>query len=297
MTITQLEYIIAVSREGNFRKAAISCHVTQPTLSAQIHKVEEELGVVLFDRTKSPTIPTKIGENIIKQAEIGLCEIKKIEEIIQENRGIIKGTISIGAIPTISAYLTPHILKSFCKKYPDVEVVVQEMNTDNCLEELNNEKIDIAILATSEDLSMYSQEHLFDEELFLYLNKNHPLMNKTKIKASDIKTEDIWLLDEGHCLRDEVIEICKIRKNTNKRPAKIVFKVGSLESLKHIVNEQGGYTLIPKMATKHLSSVEKKQLRKFSPEPSRPIYLTKRRVHLKKALIDAFKNEILDIVN
>ncbi|MGB0455094.1 MAG: LysR family transcriptional regulator, partial [Bacteriovoracaceae bacterium] len=136
MTITQLEYIIAVRREGNFRKAALSCHVTQPTLSAQIQKVEDELGVVIFDRTKSPTVPTKIGEKIIKQAEIGLCEIEKINEIVEEENGVIKGHLNIGAIPTISPYLTPHILKKFCMKYPDVEVIVQEMTTQNCLSQL-----------------------------------------------------------------------------------------------------------------------------------------------------------------
>ncbi|MGB0454724.1 MAG: LysR substrate-binding domain-containing protein, partial [Bacteriovoracaceae bacterium] len=157
-------------------------------------------------------------------------------------------------------------------------------------------EIDVAILATNEDKSIYSQECIFNEELFLYLNKEHSLMNKRKIKISDIKTEEIWLLDEGHCLRDEVIEICKLRSDINRRPAKISFKVGSLESLKHIVNEQGGYTLLPQMAIERLSKQDKKLIKSLSPSPKRSIYLTKRRRFLKKALIDAFKNEILDII-
>ncbi|MDB9787259.1 LysR family transcriptional regulator, partial [Bacteriovoracaceae bacterium] len=151
MTITQLEYIIAVSREGNFRRAALSCFVTQPTLSAQIHKVENELDIVIFDRTKSPTIPTEIGRKIIKQAKIALAEIGKISELIKEGTGTIDGKLRLAIIPTISPYLTPLFLNSFCKKHPNVELSLLELPTKECLHKLDREEIDFAILATKEE--------------------------------------------------------------------------------------------------------------------------------------------------
>ena len=297
MTFTQLEYIIAVSREGNFRKAALSCFVTQPTLSAQIHKVEDELGIVLFDRRKSPTVPTKIGKMIVEQAKIGLYEIGKISEIVKDEQGLVQGSLSVGIIPTISPYLTPLFLDKFCKKYPDVELSIFELTTQNCLEKLDNEEIDFAILATKENQSIYIQDHLYSEELLLFLNKKHSLLKKNKVKVSDIRSQEIWLLEEGHCLRDEVIEVCSLRKELEKRPAKVSFKVGSLESLKYIVKEQSGYTLMPELAVKYFSKSEKKFLRKLSPSSKRSVYLTKRRRFLKRTLIDAFAKTVLSNVS
>ncbi|MBT4761081.1 MAG: LysR family transcriptional regulator [Bdellovibrionaceae bacterium] len=299
MTLTQLEYIIAVAREGNFRRAAISCFVTQPTLSAQIHKLEDSLGVVIFDRTKSPTVPTEVGKKIVKQAKVGLMEINKIKELIQDEKGAIEGILRIAVIPTISPYITPQFLTSFCKKYPNVELSILEVTTKECIEMLNHEDIDLAILATKEDGQNLKQEHLYDEELFLFVNKKSHLFKKDKIKISDIKANEIWLMEEGHCLRDEVIEACKLRNQMNMRPDKVDFKVGNLESLKYIVIDHYGYTLLPKLATLRLSKSEKLLLRKFSEKapPKRSIYLTKNRTHLKVALINAFKKEILASAN
>ncbi|MBT4791647.1 MAG: LysR family transcriptional regulator [Halobacteriovoraceae bacterium] len=295
MTLTQLEYIVAVNREGNFRRAALSCFVTQPTLSAQIHKVEDELGVIIFDRTKSPTVPTEIGKKIIKQAMLGLGEIYKIPELIQEETGTLQGSLRIGIIPTISPYLTPLFLKPFCEKYPEVELSLLELPTKECLHKLSREEIDFAILATQEEGQNLLQEHIYDEELFLFINKENVLYKKKKISTKDINAKEIWLLEEGHCLRDEIIETCKLRNQINMRPSKVDFRVGSLESLKYIVQDTYGYTLLPKLATLRLSRSEFKLVRKFSGKtpPSRSIYLTKNRAHLKLSLINAFKNVVL----
>ena len=293
MTLTQLEYIIAVSREGNFRRAAQACFVTQPTLSAQIQKVEDELGVVLFDRTKTPTVPTRIGQRIIDQAKIGLCEINKIQEIVQDEQGRIEGKLNVGMIPTISPYLTPLFLDGFCKRYPNVELSLQEATTQVCLKKLDDEEIDIAILATKESRLDYIQEELYREKLFLLVNKNHNLFKKSKVNTSDIKADEIWLLEDGHCLRDEIIEVCKLKRHISNRPAKIDFRVGNLESLKYIVLDNHGYTLMPELATQRLPATERKYVRQFSgSKPERTVYLTKRRKFLKKALIDAFAKEI-----
>ena len=296
MTLTQLKYMIAVSKEGNFRKAALSRFVTQPTLSAQLLKLEEELGVILFDRSKSPTVPTRIGRQIIEQAKVGLCEINKIAEIVKDEAGLIEGQLRVAIIPTISPYLTPLLLDSFCKKNPKVELIMYEAPTEECLKKLDREEVDIAVLGTQEDQKKYYQEHLYDEELFLFVNQDNKLFQKSNIRLTDIDAKDIWLLEDGHCLRNEIIEICKLRKEIDKRPAKIDFRVGALESLKYIVMENYGYTLIPKLAALRFSKNEKKNIRKFSElVPRRSINLTKRRKFLKRALIQEFSKEVSQV--
>lgn len=294
MSLTQLEYIVAVAREKNFRKAAKTCFVTQPTLSAQIQKYEDVLGVLIFDRSKNPIIPTRIGEEIIHQAKIVLKEVREIQEIISRDKGVVKGEVRIGVIPTISPYLLPLFLNSLYKKYPDLELNILEKTTPECLLALNNEEIDVAILATPENQKAYYQEMLYKENLDLYINLNHPFAKKNKVKVGELKSNEIWLLEEGHCLRDEILSVCRFRSAPKSLPHNLNLKIGSLESIRYLVSENFGYTLLPHSATMKLSKEEQKQIRPlYDPVPFRTVNLTYSRVHVKKAAIAALKEMIL----
>jgi len=297
MTLTQLKYITSVYRAGSFHGAAKECHISQPTLSAQIQKIEAELGVTIFDRSKNPITPTKIGLKIIIQAIDSLCEINKIKEIVTAEKESISGSLNVGIIPTLSPYVTPLLLQGFCKQYPDVELSLTEIPTEICLQQLNNEEIDAALLATSEKEDLFDQRHLFDEKLFLFVNQDSDLANKKDILLKDIEAKNVWLLEEGHCLRDEIIGLCKLKKVDGHRPSNIDFKTGSLESLRYIIKNNFGYTLIPELSLPHLSAEESKSVRAFTePQPSRPLYLTTRKKYLKSILIGRLADSISESI-
>ena len=294
MTLTQIEYLLAVAKERSFRGAADSRFVSQPALSTQIHKLEEELGVLIFDRSQSPIRPTKIGALIIEQAKVLQTEALRIPELVHTQKHGFMGELSVGVIPTISPYLVPRFLKSFNQTYPQVDLSISELTTHSCLYQLERENIDVAIVATQEDEKLYIQERLYDEEFLLFVHKDHKLLKKTQVSMSDICLTDLWLLEEGHCLSDAVISACSLRQDVSQLPGHINFKIGNLESLRLLVQENFGYTLLPHLATLKLHPKEKKLLRTFSGKrPQRTVYLTLRKGYIKEALVKALKAEIL----
>ena len=294
MTLTQIEYMLAVAKEGSFRGAAKSRCVTQPTLSIQIQKLEDELGVIIFNRSTSPIRPTNIGELIIEQAKIAYSDVLKIPEISHPQKHGLVGELRVGIIPTISPYLVPRILQSFNSTYPHIDITIAELTTRTCLKHLEEEVIDVAIIATKEDGKRLIQEKLYDEEFVLFANKDNTLLTKKRISIHDIELHDLWLLEEGHCLSDEILSTCNLRKDVSQLPGHLNFKVGNLESLRLLVQENFGYTLLPYLSTLKLSPKEKKLLRTFSDsQPQRTVYLTLQRGYLKEALIQAWKSEIL----
>ena len=296
MTFTQIEYILAVAKEQSFRGAAQSRFVSQPTLSMQIQKLEDELEVLIFDRSVSPIAPTKIGELIIEQAKIAYHEMMKIPELIQYQKHGLIGELNIGIIPTISPYLVPFFLKSFTNKFPQVELKISELTTRACLKQLEREELDVVIIATKEDQKRFAQEQLYEEEFFLFAQKNHKLLAKKQLWIHDISIHDLWLLEEGHCLSDQIINTCQLRDDISQLPGHLNFKIGNLESLRLLVQENFGYTLLPSLSTVKLPPKEKKLLRTFAgTRPKRMVYLTQRRGYLKQALVKALKTEIFRI--
>ncbi len=295
MTLTQIEYILAVAKEQSFRGAAKSRFVTQPTLSMQIQKLEDELGVVIFDRSQSPILPTKVGALIIQQAKVVYGESMRIPEIIQTQKLGLVGDLSVGVIPTVSPYLVPLFLKPFNHGYPQIEISISELTTAHCLNQLEQEEIDVAILATKEDPKRFVQKKLYDEEFLLFANKDNALLKKKVISISDINLKDIWLLEEGHCLSSEIIKTCHLRRDVSQLPGHLNFKIGNLESIRSLVQENFGYTLLPYLSTRKLSQQEKKLLRPFKEaQPKRTIYLTLRKGFLKEGLVGALKSTILE---
>ncbi|AHZ85023.1 hydrogen peroxide-inducible genes activator [Bdellovibrio bacteriovorus] len=291
-SLTQLEYVMAVHKYGHFAKAAEACHVTQPTLSMQIQKLEEDLGVVIFDRSKKPILLTHMGKKLISQIQTVLFESRKIESIIQhEQKGAKQGVLSIGVIPTVAPYLLPRLLPVVEEMFPGVDLNIKEMQTDQILEALNGDDIDVGVLATPTLMPKMFEFPLYYEPFYVLCEKNHEYAHMKKIKYQSLGMEDIWLLEEGHCLRNQVLDICSVKKGKGQG-RRYKFESGSLETLKNLVDLYGGYTLLPHLATEQVGA--RSHLVPFErPIPAREIGLVYRREHYKNELIEALGEAIL----
>ncbi|NQW43361.1 MAG: hydrogen peroxide-inducible genes activator [Bacteroidetes bacterium] len=293
MTITQLEYIIALDTYRNFVNAAESCNVTQPTLSMQIQKLEDELGVKVFDRSKQPVIPTSIGEVIITQARNVLKEHSKIVELIQDEKGIIRGFLRLGIIPTIAPYLIPRFLIKFLTKYPDVNLIINELTTEQIIYQLKNDLIDCGIMASPIKDKNLTEETMYFEEFVTYVSPSNKLAKKTTVKPEDLDIADIWILNEGHCMRNQVINICGERKKDSFK-ARFNYQTGSVETLKRIVDQDDGITILPELAILEFGPEQIDNVRYFkSPEPVREISMFTHRNFVKKKLVKTLMDEVI----
>jgi LysR family hydrogen peroxide-inducible transcriptional activator len=296
MTITQLEYVVAVDTYRSFVAAADKCFVTQPTLSMQIQKLEDTLGVKLFDRSKQPVIPTEIGSEIIAQARVMLSEAEKIKEIISDRQRELSGELKVGIIPTVAPYILPKILHGFIEKYPQVKLIVSEQTTEQIVQELKLGMIDCGILSTPLHESNLTEIPVFYENFVAYVSKNSKLSKKKNISPDDIDMEEIWILNEGHCMREQVLNICQRRKATQGFKH-FEYNTGSVETLKRMVDQNNGATILPELALADLSDKQLDKVRYFkSPEPAREVSVVIQRNFLKRRLIEALKNEILEFL-
>lgn len=298
-SLTQLEYVLAVHKFGHFAKAAEACRVTQPTLSIQIQKLEEDLGVVLFDRSKKPVLLTDAGKRTIEQMQVILFEVRKLENLVQQSdQEQLKGELTLGIIPTIAPYILPRLLPVLDKEFPDISLKIVEKQTHEIVDTLASDEIDVGLLATPLKISKIFELPLYYEPFSLLCRKDHPLAQSKRIKYSSLSIHDIWLLEEGHCLRHQVLDVCSMKtqsqatRSSSTQVRKFNFESGSLETLKNLVNSFGGYTLLPALAAKSLGS--KTVLIPFErPIPAREIGLVYRREHYKNNLIEALGEAIL----
>lgn len=289
-SLTQLEYVLAVQKHGHFARAAEACYVTQPTLSMQIQKLEEDLGVVIFDRSKKPILVTEVGKKVLEQMRSVLFEVKKIESIIQSEQKIgAQGQLTLAVIPTIAPYLLPRLLPTLEKLFPDVELKIREMQTDHIIGALNNDEIDVGLLATPLKLNKIFEHALYYEPFYVLCKKGQHYADLKKVKHSALKLDQIWLLEEGHCLRNQILDICSAKKEKSR---KYNFESGSLETLKRLVDSYGGYTLLPQLATDMLGS-QSKVIPFERPIPAREIGLVYRREHYKNDLIESLGEAII----
>ncbi len=294
-SITQLEYIWALYKHGHFAKAAEACNVTQPTLSMQVQKLEEDLGVIVFDRSKKPILLTDIGKKIIDQIQSVLFEARKIESIISDNKSeTVHGELVVGVIPTIAPYLLPRMLPVLEKNYPELKLKILELQTNRIVEQLGSDEIDVGILATPLKINRIIEIPLYYEPFLVLTNKESDLSKSKKVKYSNLNSDDVWLLEEGHCLRNQVLDICAMKQN-KKAKRNFEFESGSLETLKRLVNSYGGYTLIPQLAAEDIGS--RTTLIPFErPIPAREIGLVYQRAHYKEALIESLSEAILESI-
>jgi LysR family hydrogen peroxide-inducible transcriptional activator len=296
MTITQLEYIVAVDTYRSFVVAAEKCFVTQPTLSMQVQKLEDTLGVKIFDRSKQPVSPTEIGVEIIDQARILLAESEKIREIITDRQKELSGELKVGIIPTVSPYILPKIISGFIQKYPQVKLIVWEQTTEEIIQQLKLGTLDCGILSTPLRESALTEIPVFYENFVAYVSKNSKLSKKKSISPEDIDMEEIWVLNEGHCMREQVLNICQRRRAT-KGFLHFEYNTGSVETLKRMVDQNNGATILPELALAELNDKQLDRVRYFkSPEPAREVSIVIQKNFLKRRMIEALKNEILEFV-
>ena len=295
MTLVQLEYIVAVDTYRSFVSAAEKCFITQPTLSMQVQKLEEFLNVKIFDRSKQPIIPTEIGMQVIAQARVVLQENKKIKEIISSQQQDVIGELRIGIIPTIAPYLLPKVISAMLEKYPELKLLIWEYTTEDIIHHLKTGVIDCGILATPLVDQNISEIPVYYENFVSYISKNSKLYKKKTIDADDLEDENIWLLNEGHCMRTQVLNICRSTKNN--RLQSLTYHTGSVETLIRMVDVNDGATLLPELALTDLSAKQLNKVRYFkSPEPVREISLVTHKNFIKKRMLNALKEEILAII-
>ena len=296
MTLVQLEYAVAVDTYRNFVLAAEKCFVTQPTLSMQLQKLEDTLGVKIFDRSKQPVVPTEIGIEIIAQARVLLAESQKIKEIVSDRQKELSGELKIGIIPTVSPYLLPRIITKFIDKYPQVKLMVWEQTTEQIIQQLKLGLIDCGILSTPLNEANLTEIPVFYENFVAYTSKSSKLFKKKHIVPDDNDPEEIWVLNEGHCMREQVLNICQRRKTTQNF-LHFEYNTGSVETLKRMVDQNNGATILPELALSELSDKQLDRVRYFkTPEPAREVSLVIQRNFLKRRMIEALKNEILEFV-
>ena len=296
MTFVQLEYIVAVDTYRHFATAAEHCYVTQPTLSMQIQKMELELGVKIFDRSKQPVVPTEMGEQLIEQAKKILAEKGMIDELVQTKKGILSGELKIGIIPTLAPYLLPLFIQQFTKKHPQVKLVVSELTTDLIIARLKESRIDVGILVTPLHEKGIKEHVLFYEELVAYVSKNNAAFNKTYVLPQDIDPNKLWLLEEGHCFRSQILNLCELRK-ASREGGNFEYEAGSFETLRRMVELNDGITVLPELATIDLNNKQLQLVRQFKkPVPMRQVSMVVHRDFVKKRLIEVLKTEIMAAV-
>lgn len=294
MTIQQLEYILAVDQFRHFARAAEYCRVTQPTLSAMIQKLEEELGVKLFDRSVTPVFPTAVGEKVLKQARTVLSEAAHVKEIISEDQHSLSGTFRLAVLPTIAPYLLPRFFPQLMEKYPDLDIRVTEMKTQDIRQALLTKEVDAAIIASLLEDNALSEETLFYEQFYGYVSRKEPLFKHDVIRTSDITGERLWLLDEGHCFRDQLVRFCQMEA---VKISQMAYRLGSMETFIHMVESGKGITFIPELAVMQLSDSQKELVRPFAiPRPTRQIVLTTSKDFIRSSLLQVLKEEIRNAV-
>ncbi|WP_460219515.1 LysR substrate-binding domain-containing protein [Psychroserpens sp. MEBiC05023] len=295
MTITQLHYVLAIAEHKNFTKAAEKCFVTQPTLSTQIQKLEDELDVQIFDRSKKPIELTDVGRKIVQQAKNIVDESDRIQDIVDQQKGFIGGEFRIGIIPTIMPTLLPMFLKNFIKKYPKVKLKIEELTTEEIITRITDGHLDAAIAATPLEHDSIKEHVLYYEPFVGYIPNDHRLKDKKKIDVADLDINDMLLLEDGHCFRDGVINLCKAFKSHEDDQFQL--ESGSIETLVKLSNEGLGMTLLPYLNTLDLNEKMSSQLHHFNePSPAREVSIIYHKNELKMQIIDALHNVISGII-
>ncbi len=295
MTIIQLEYLLAVANYGSFSAAAEGCFVTQPSLSMQIKALEEELGVILLDRSHKPVMPTEVGSVVLREARKTLIAYNNIREAVEEMRGETIGRLRLGVIPTISPYLLHKFIPTFVKKFPKVELEIRDMVTADIIDALKRDQIDAAIVAGGTCGEGIIEHELFDDTFYAYVSPNHPLAAQKGVEIDQIDMKDLVLLSSGNCMRDQVLELCIAKK---AHPSShYTFVSGSIDTLIRIVDSTPNLTIIPQMSLEYIPSRNASRIKTLANgTTSRKIAVAVRRSYVKTSIINALNETILSCV-
>ena len=290
MTLQQLEYIVAVYRTRHFVKAAEACGVTQPTLSAMIQKLEAELDVKLFERSSQQVMPTAIGKVVVEQAWKVLNRARKLKDIVAEEKKSLTGTFRLGILPTIAPYLLPRFFPRLMRENSSLEIRVVEMKTADIRRAIDRGEIDAAVMVDTGDLDDYALTTLFYEQFLAYVSPSDQLSAKKSIKTSDLSNELLWLLDEGHCFRDQLVKYCQLKAAKTSQSA---YSLGSIETFMRIVENGQGMTFIPELATMQLTPPQKELVRPFAiPIPTREVVMATSKAFVRQSLLNMIVGQI-----
>ena len=282
MTLQQLEYVVAVNRLRQFAKAAAYCGVTQPTLRAMIQKLEAELGVRLFDRTAGRVIPTAIGEAVAERAEKTLAMARGIRDLVANEKQKVSGRFRLGILPTIAPYLLPRFLPQLCATHPEMELRVVEMKTSDICRAVRQGDLDAAILVRLDGMEEFSLQTLFYEQFMAYVSRTDKLFTHERIRTSDLNDEYLWLLDEGHCFRDQLVKFCHLKAAQSSQNT---YSLGSIETFMRMVEGGKGITFIPQLALEQFSSQHREMVRPIAiPVPTREVGLMTRNDFVRDAV-------------
>tara|TARA_B110000003_G_scaffold53347_1_gene53085 strand:- start:32175 stop:33119 length:945 start_codon:yes stop_codon:yes gene_type:complete len=295
MTITQLKYVLSVAEYKNFTQAAEKSFVTQPTLSMQIQKLEDQLGVQIFNRSKKPIVLTEIGEKIVNQAKIIVSESSRVKDIVHQHQGYIGGEFRLGIIPTVMPTLLPMFLNNFTNKYPKVKLIIEELSTEEIIKKLLDNHLDAGLAATPLENNDIQERPLYYEPFIGLIPKDHRLFNKKEIKSDELEMDDILLLEDGHCFKDSIINLCRTYKTDNSKGFQL--ESGSFDTLIKLSKEGLGMTLLPYLHTLDLNDNDKILLKEFtSPPPAREVSLIFHKSQLKIQITDALKKTIDGVI-
>jgi len=296
MNIQQLTYIIAIDRFRHFARAAEHCRVTQPTLSTMLNRLEEELGVKVFDRSRSPVMPTETGKRIIAQARRILEEVDHLHRLAGEMSDQVEGELRLGVIPTVAPFLLPLFLQDMLDAYPKLRITINELTTSEIIIQLKSNMIDAGILATPLGQEAIREVPLYNEPFVVYRSKMLPpatsKKKQSKVLPEELDLDRLWLLEEGHCLRSQIAALCELKKQ-NRTYSNLIYEAGSIDSLKRLVDSNNGITILPALAIRDFSEKEMESVQYFrDPVPARQISIVTYRHHLKERIVDVLKEEI-----
>ncbi len=291
MTLQQLEYIVALDKTRHFVRAAEMCGVTQPTLSAMIQKLEDELDCRIFDRSSHPIVPTEIGVAVIQQAQVVLFNVNQLKENVLVQRGTVAGNLSLAIIPTVAPYLLPGIISLFRSDYPEISLRISEMRTETIIEKLHTAEIDMAILSTPLEDPKILEVPLYYEKFIAYIAPDEPMYAQEEVSTNEMPLDHLWVLEEGHCLRNQVFNFCENKTHTS------TYEAGSIDTLVKIVDRNGGYTVIPELHVDLLNETQRQNLRKIvRPEATREIALVIRHDYVREGMMNAVANTVKKII-
>ncbi|MDT0632778.1 LysR substrate-binding domain-containing protein [Rubrivirga litoralis] len=292
MTLLQLAYAVALDRHGHFGRAAEACHVTQPALSAGVQALEAGLGAVLFDRSAHPIVPTELGRAVVAQARHVLAEAERLEDLVSEATGELAGELRVGVLSTLAPYLVPLVIAPFARRYPDVELVFEELMAEAIVDHVRRDLLDAGLTATAPPVRGIEEVPLFEEPLVGYVAPGHRLYGRAEMEPEDLSPGDVWLMREGHCFRDQALAL--LARGAGRPDAKAAqFESGNLETLQRIVDRGFGMTLLPWLAVQGGGSHAPESVRPFrAPAPSRTVRLVYATTLVRRHLVRAFAAEV-----
>jgi LysR family hydrogen peroxide-inducible transcriptional activator len=293
-TLIQLKYIVAVDTYRHFAIAAEHCFVTQPTLSMQISKMEKELDVLIFDRSKHPVEPTETGVRIIEQARVILRESDRLDELVKARKGQKSGVFWLGIIPTVLPSLVPRFLRAFTRKYPEIHLRIEELQTEQIIEKLDKNELDAGILSTPLFENRLVEMPLYYEPFMAFVPEGHRLENEEFILNNELQANDLILLKSGHCFRHQVLKLCGATNRSEQNDMEhFGFESGNFETLMRLAKQGFGMTLIPYLTALDLNDDERKLVKPMEhPQPNREISIVYAKSQMKLSIVHAIADEI-----